>query len=466
VAATWTVRLIRAASPVAVPRLAEVAVDGRALLFTVAVVVVATLMSGLLPAVRAASIDPANDLRAGSRASGDGGRGRVRRTLVIAEIALAFVLLVGGGLLLRSFQYVIGVDRGYRSDHVLAAPVFVYKWNPTPRARVNFIDALVRRAATLPGVRVAGATSSLPLDIAIGADHGPFTIPGRPVRVGEEPSVHMTAMTTSAFDALQIPLRRGRLFTVDDDSAGVPVVIVNDAMARRYWPGLDPIGQRVRFAFNSAPLDREVVGVVADTRQRALDVPPEPIVYVPHAQAPTGAMVMVLRTAGEPLAVLPDFRRAVTELNPALPLAGVETLDDLVSASVKPREFILSLLGAFGGCALLLAVIGVYAVINEGVLDRRPELGIRIALGALPSRVVSMVLGQGVLLAAMGVLLGGIGALALTGLMRDMLVGVRPIDPSTFGTVAVALVATAAMASGVPARRASRVDPVESLRRD
>lgn len=465
VAATWIVRVIKSASPVAVPRLAEVAVDGRALVFTVAVVVVATMVSGLLPALRMAPTEPATELRAGSRSSSDAARGRLRRSLVIAEVALAFVLLVVGGLLLRSFQFVIRADRGYRSDHVMAAAVFVYQWNPTPRARVNFIDALVRRAATIPGVRSAGATSSLPLDIAIGADHGPFTIPGRPVRVGEEPSVHMTAMTPSAFEALQIPLRRGRLFTADDDSAGAPVVIVNEAMARRYWPGLDPIGQRVGFAFNGAPMEREIVGVVADTRQRALDVPPDPIVYVSHAQAPTGAMVVVLRTASEPLGVVPDFRRAVAELNPALPLAGVETLNDLVSASVKPREFILALLGAFGTCALLLAIIGVYAVINQGVLERRSELGIRIALGALPSGVISMVLRQGVILAAIGVALGGVGALAISGVLRNMLAGVRPIDPPTFVAVAIVLIATAAMAAAIPAGRAARVDPVESLRR-
>jgi putative ABC transport system permease protein len=462
--AGWAVRAIRSASPVAVPRLADVGIDTRALLFTLGIVGVTTMIVGLPPAVRATTADPANELRAGTRASGDATRGRLRRLLVVTEVGLAFVLLVGAGLLMRSFLFVVRADRGYKSDHVLAATVFVYQWNQTPRARFNFIDALVQRAARVPGVQAAGATSSLPLDIAIGADQGTFTIAGRSVSVGQEPSVHMTAMTTGAFDALRIPLRRGRRFSAADDSASAPVVVINEAMARRYWPGVDPVGQRLRLAFYSSPQEREVVGVVADTRQRTLDAPAEPILYVPHAQAPTGAMAIVLRTANDPRSVLPDFRRAVAELNPALPLSSVETLDDLAAASVKPREFILALLGGFAACALVLAVVGIYAVINQGVLERRSELGVRLALGAVPTRLIGMIMRQGVALAAIGVALGGIGAFVVTALLRGMLVGVRPIDAPTFIVVGLVMVTTAALASAVPAWRASRLDPVESLR--
>jgi putative ABC transport system permease protein len=462
--AGWAVRAIRSASPIAVPRLADVGIDSRALLFTLGIVGVTTMIVGLLPAVRATAADPADELRAGTRASGDATRGRLRRLLVVTEVGLAVVLLVGAGLLMRSFLFVVRADRGYKSDHVLAATVFVYQWNQTPRARFNFIDALVKRAATVPGVRAAGATSSLPLDIAIGADQGTFTIAGRSVSVGQEPSVHMTAMTTGAFDALRIPLRRGRLFSAADDSASAPVVVINEAMARRYWPGVDPVGQRLRFAFYSSPQERGVVGVVADTRQRTLDAPAEPILYVPHAQAPTGAMAIVLRTANDPRSVLQDFRRAVAELNPALPLSSVETLDDLAAASVKPREFILALLGGFAACALVLAVVGIYAVINQGVLERRSELGVRLALGAVPTRLIGMIMRQGVALAAIGVAIGGIGAFVVTALLRGMLVGVRPIDAPTFIAVGLVMVVTAALASAIPAWRASRLDPVESLR--
>lgn len=462
--ALWAVRWIRSESPVAVPRLADVGIDDRALLFALGIVGVTTLIFGLGPALRATAADPASALRAGARASGDATRGRSRRMLVVTEVALAFVLLVGATLLMRSFLFVIRADRGYKSDHVLAATVFVYEWNKTPRARFEFIDALLRRAATIPGVRVAGATSSLPLDIAIGADQGAFSIAGRPVNAGEEPSVHMSAMTTGAFDALGIPLRRGRLFTTADDSGSAPVVVINEAMARRYWPGADPIGERMQFTFYSAPEERQIVGVVADTRQRALDAPAEPMVYVPHAQAPTGAMTILLRTANEPRTVLPDFRRAVAELNPALPLSAVQTLDDLAAASVRPREFILTLLGAFAACALVLAIVGIYAVINQGVLERRSELGVRLALGALPAHVLGMIVRQGVALAATGVALGAAGAFGVTALLRSMLVGVGPTDTSTFAAIGAVMLATAAFASAVPARRASRLDPIESLR--
>lgn len=464
VGAAWTVRVIRSANSVSVPRLADVELDGRALAFTLVAVVVATLLFGLLPAIKSTNLEAALELRSGTRTVGDVGSGRLRGSLVIAEVALAFVLLVGASLLMRSFVAVLDADRGYKSDHVLAATVFIYQWNRTPGERIRFIESLVRAGAAVPGVLSSGAISSLPLDIAIGADQGIFTIAGRSVAVGQEPSVHMTAVTPTTFGALRVPLIRGRSFTSSDDSASAPVVVINESMAQRYWRGADPIGQRVRFAFNSTPIERTIVGIVADTRQRAIDAPPEPIVYVPHAQAPTGAMVVVLRTLAEPRNVLRDFRRVVSELNPALPFAGVETLDELVAASVKPREFVLTLLGAFASCALLLALVGVYAVVNQGVLERRSEIGIRVALGAFPASVVRTVIGRGAALATAGVLIGGGAALAVTGLIRGMLVGVEPFDLATFTAVALVMVIVAVLASALPAIRAARVDPVESLR--
>ncbi|HKT06503.1 MAG TPA: FtsX-like permease family protein, partial [Gemmatimonadaceae bacterium] len=227
----------------------------------------------------------------------------------------------------------------------------------------------------------------------------------------------------------------------------------------------DPIGRRLRFAFNSAPLDREIVGVVADTKQTALDVPGDPIVYVPHAQASTGAMAIVLRTAAaDPRALLGAFKRAVAELNPAPPLAGVETLDELADASVQSRRFTLVLLGTFAGCALLLAIVGVYAVVSQGVTERRRELGVRLALGAQARDVIALMMtdGLGPSLAgtALGIALGG----AATRLVRGMLVGVTPLDTPTFGAVAALMVATAALACFIPARRATTVSPLETLR--
>ena len=458
------VRIVRALGGTSVPRLADVHVDGRALAFTMAIVVLTTLMFGLMPALRAARLDAPSELRSGGRSGSGVGRARMRRSLVAIEVALAIVLLTGSGLLMRSFLSVVRADRGYRSDHVLAATVFVYKWNPTPRSRVNFVAQLVDRAARLPGVTGAGAISSLPLDLAIGADKGSFTIDGRPTAVGQEPSVHMTAATPGTLRTLGIALHRGRVFQAADDSAGAPVVVINEAMARRFWPGQDPIGQLLRFAFSGVSAQRRIVGIVADSRQTSLDAPGEPIVYVPHAQAPTGAMVIVLRTAVEPRSLLGEFKRAVAELNPALPLANVETLDELVSASIAARRFTLFLFASFAGCALGLALIGVYAVISQGVSERRRELGVRVALGAEPNEIVRMVVGQGLRPALLGLVVGMTAAAGMTALLRSSLIGVQPIDAPTFLGVAGLVLVSATVACLVPARGATRVDPLEALR--
>jgi len=463
-AASAIVRAIRLTSQHSVPRLADVRLDGRSLAFTLTVIVVTTIIFGVVPVMRAARVNAGGALRAGGRALGDGGKGRFRTALVVGEVALAFTLLVGSGLLTRSFVSVVRGDAGYATDHVLAAPVFVYRWNRTGAERVRFVDALVRRAASVPGVVAAGATSSLPLDIAIGADQGTFTIEGQSFAAGEEPSVHMTAMTPTAFDALRIRLRRGRVFAENDDSASAPVVVINEAMARRYWPGVDPIGQRMRFAFNGPALLRTVVGVVGDTHQQALDTPPEPIVYVPHAQSPTGAMAIVLRTRNAPRSVLRDFQRAVSKLNPELPLAGVETLDELASASLAPRKFVLTLFGAFTFAAFVLGMIGVYAVVNQRALARRGEIGVRVALGATPAGVAMMIAREAVVVAGGGIVLGGVGVVALVEAMHGVLVGTQPFDGSILAAVAIVMLAAAATAAWIPARRASRVDPLDALR--
>ena len=463
--AAWSVAIIRRVSPVSVPRVADMRVDARALAFTLAVVALATVVFGLLPALRGAQPNAVTELRSGDRSAGSASRRRPRQLLVVAEITFAVILLVGSGLLMRSFVSVVHADRGYESDHVLAATVFIYQWEPTPASQVNFMSQLVARAGTIPGVVAAGATSSLPLDIAIGADRGTFTIDGQPVPVGSEPSAHMTAITPGTLQTLRIPVHRGRTFSSRDDSASAPVVIINDAMARRYWPGGDPIGRRIRFAFYSKPLEREVVGVVADSKQTALDRPGEPIIYMPLAQAPTGAMAVVLRTASQdPRSVLGAFKRTVAQLNPALPLAGIETLDELADASVRFRRFTLSLFAAFAACALLLGLVGTYAVVGQGVAERRRELGVRLALGAQAGDVIRLVMRDGLGPAAAGVALGLTGGAAATGLLRRMLVGVQPFDAATFAGVAALMLAAATVACFLPARRATMVSPVDTLR--
>ena len=455
--AWWSLAVIRAMSPPSLPRAEHLRLDVRAVAFTFVVVVIATFAFGLMPAWRAAR-------PAGARALGNERRRHLRAAFVTTEIALAMILLVGAGLLIKSFIAVLRADRGYQTDHVLAATVFVYEWNPTPGARRRFIARLVDELATLPGVVAAGATSSLPLDIAIEADKSTFTIPGRPVAVGEEPAAHATAITPGAFAALRIEARRGRLFTLQDDSGAAPVAIVSEAFARRYWPDQEAIGRRVKLRFYGPPTERVIVGVVADVRQTALDAPVEPTLYVPHAQAPTGGVVLVVRTTMAPRRVARSLEAVVARLNPELPIAGIETLDELAATSLTSRRFTLTLFVCFALTALVLALIGVYGVVSQSTAERWREFGVRVALGARGADIIGLVMRQGFASAGIGIAIGVAGSAVLTTLLRGMLFEVVPLDLSTFGAVAVLMLTIALLACYVPARRATTVDPLVALR--
>jgi hypothetical protein len=462
--AYWGVAGIRRFAPASLPRVEEVRVDARALGFTLAAVVLTAFAFGMLPALRAARSELSEELRSGTRAIGSQRQHRLRGSFVIAELAFAVILLISAGLLVRSFISVTRSDRGYQSDHVLATTIFVYRWNKTPAARGQFIAQVVDRVARIPGVIAAGATSSLPLDMAMGADQGTFTIPGRSVAVGAEPSARMTSLTPAAFNALRLTLRRGRLFTARDDSSSIPVAIVSEEMARRYWPGEDPIGKPISMGFYSKPGERQIVGVVSDIRQVALDAPTEPTVYVPHAQAPTGAVTLVLRTAIEPRRLARDLKRAVAELNPELPLTSIQTLDDLVATSLTPRRFTLILFASFSLAAVVLAVVGVYGVISQSMTERSKEFGVRLALGAQSRDIVHLATRQGIAPVAIGVGLGLLGAGGLTTLLRGMLFSVVPLDLPTYFGVSALMLATALLACYIPARRATRLDPLMALR--
>jgi len=463
-AAYWAVGVIRHLAPVSLPRSGEIRVDAAALLFALAVTIATTFAFGLLPAFRAARADPQTQLSAGGR-TGTGVRQRsLRRAFVAAEVALTVMLLVGSGLLARSFTSVVHRDRGYRADHVIAATMFMWQWAPTDADRVAFARRLIERVSHLPGVIDAGVTSSLPLMQSIGVDHGRVGIVGHPVPAGSEPTAHITSLTPGAFAALRMHRLDGRLFTDFDDSTSARVAIVSESMARRFWPNENPVGRHLTIGFYDRPYDREVVGVVGDVAGAALDVAPEPTVYLPHAQAATGSFSVVARTSIDPAALTAQIRRVVAELNPELPVASVQTLDDLVSASLKPRRFVLSLFGCFSLAALALALVGVYGVINHATLERSREFGVRIALGAGPRAVIGMVIANGLTAALGGLALGLAGAAALTGVVRGMLYGVAPVDAVTFASVAVVMLATAALACYLPARRATRIDPLTTLR--
>jgi predicted permease len=442
----------------------EMRVDVRAMAFALVAVVATTFAFGLTPAFRAAEPSDGDELKAGGRAGGRAHQHRLRAAFIVAEVALAVVLLVGAGLLVRSFVSVVRVERGYQSDHVVGATVFVWKWNPSPALRRQFIARLVERAATLPAVTAAGATTSPPLAGSIGLDTGPYVVVGQTVTPGQAPTAHLTSLTPGAFDVLQMRLRRGRVFTARDDSSSVPVVIVNETMAHRHWPGENPIGQRLKVGYYGAPVEREVVGIVADTRQTSLDAPPLATIYLPHAQAPSGAVWLVLRTANEPTAVARDVKRLVAELNPQLPVASIQSFDDIIHESLKPRRFTLTLFASFSAVALALATIGVYGVISQGITERVREFGVRIALGAQPRDIIRRVMRQGLGAASLGVAIGVLGAVMLTRLLSSMLFAVTPLDLVTFSCVGAFMLGTALAACYIPARRATRVDPLVALR--
>ena len=464
VLAYWGVGIIRGASPYSIPRVDEMRVDGRAFTFALGTVLATTILFGLVPAFRAAEPNAGDELKAGGRSVGTGRQRRLRGALVTAEVALAIMLLVSAGLLVRSFSSLLTVDRGYRSDHVLGALMFTWGQTPTPASRRQFVERLLDRARTLPGVTAAGVTSSPPLAGAVGLDRTPFTIEGHAVPPGQQPTTHVTSMTPGALDALRMVLLRGRAFTAQDDSGSTPVALINETMARRYWPGENPIGRHVKLGFYAAPIEREVVGVLADTKQTALEAPAQETVYLPNAQATTGSFWLVLRTAIEPLALAHDVKRIVAELDPSIPIAGTPAFDEIVSDSLQPRRFTLMLFVSFAAAALMLAIVGVYGVLSYGTTERAREFGVRIALGAQPRDIIAMVMRQGLASACLGIVVGLAGSAAVTRLLSSMLFTITPFDAVTFVGVSALMLATAMLACYVPARRATRVDPLVALR--
>jgi putative ABC transport system permease protein len=463
--ARWGIDAIRGLAPAELPRLDELAIDGRALAFAVAISVLTALLFGLAPALRAAASNLHDELKVGGRAASSSRvKHRMRGALVVGEIAMAMVLLVGAGLLARSFVALLSVDRGYQTDRVLAVTVQAWGYFPTPDARREFVRQAVDRIGTLPSVKAVGVTSSLPLSAPIGAHSATVVVLGRESPdTGQLPSIHATLVTRGYFDAMGMRLRRGRLFEALDDERGRPVMLINETLAKQYWGGSDPIGAQVRVQFAGAPVVREVVGVVNDVRHAGLQEAPRPGIFVPHAQQPGGAVVFTVRTAGEPMALARQVQEAIWSFNARMPVARVATLDGLLDDSLRERRFHLMLLGVFSVSALLLAVVGVYGVLSQATIERTQELGVRIALGAQRRDILSLTLGSGLRLALAGVVTGLIGAALLTRVLQGMLFGVSATDPMTFVGLALLVLLVSALASYIPARRATRVDPLTAL---
>ncbi|HEX2189455.1 MAG TPA: ABC transporter permease [Longimicrobiaceae bacterium] len=443
----------------------QIALDWRVLVYTLAVTAASGLLFGLVPAAWTSRAPLGQGLRAGGRATGLGRNARrVTGALVVAEVAVALLLVVGAGLLLRSFRELREVEPGFESRGVLAVtlvlPAAEYD---TDEKVAAFYGELVRRAGALPGVVDAGAVRKLPLtDPSWSSD---FSVAGRgPDEYGVD--VLHREVTPGYFRTLRVPLLRGRGFTPADRAGAPMAVVVNEALARRYFPGEDPVGQRI--AFDRVPDEssvwRTIVGVVGSERQDGLADEPRPEIFAPVAQDPTRGMVLVLRAHGDPMTLAPAVRRTVAGLDPDLVPYEVQTLDGVRADSIARQRFLMALLAAFAGVALVLALVGVYGVLAQAVRQRAQEMGIRLALGARPRDVLWLVVRHGLALVAAGIGVGLGAALVATRAVESLLYGVRPTDPPTFAAVA-GLLALAGLAAGVvPALRASRTEPATVLR--
>jgi putative ABC transport system permease protein len=465
VLAWWGNHLVRtvAADSLPIQRLEAVGIDGFVLAFTVAASLICGLFFGLVPALTTARATLTDALKEGGR-TGSAARGnKTRATFVVVEVALALVLLVGAGLLIRSFSRILAVDPGFERGHTVTMRVSIPGSRyPQPANREQFFDRVLERISALPGVDAAGAISFIPL-VGLGSATGYSVVGEPPPAPGQEPVTDVRVITHDYFQAMGIPLVRGRLFTAGDWKSPNRVII-NEAMARRHWPDDDPIGKRIVVSWDEPAIEDVVVGVVGDVRHQELEAETRSAIYWPYLRVPYGGLTFAVRTAGDPRSVVNAVATVVREADPLLAVADVQTIDDILDRSVAQRRLTMVLLTIFAGAALLLAAVGIYGVIAYGVTQRTQEIGIRLALGAPRRAVLAMVVRQAAALAAAGVVIGAAGAAVLTRFMSDLLFEIEPFDPVTFGAMAATLTAVALLAAFVPGRRAAAVDPVVALR--
>jgi putative ABC transport system permease protein len=477
----WGMDLLLAAIPIDIPFWMKFDLDWRVVAFTVACSLLTGFLFGTAPAIQSSNPDLNETLKEGGRSAATSGRQRLRSALVIGEIALSLVLLVGAGLMMRSFIGLQHVNSGIKPEGVLTLniglPGAKYK---TPEQRLTFFQQLLERVRALPGVQSAATNSGLPLG---GGNWGrSLTVEGFPVlSVGEAPMINHCVISPDYFKTMGIPVLKGRDFDERDRApekgsqvavrgeaqpgASTGVTIIDERLAREYWPDQDPIGKRIRFG---PPEDNEpwhtIVGVVGEVRHERLDAATRKSVYLPHAQVPIGGSRLVIRTEGRPESIIGSVRAQVREIDPDLPITRVLPMTEVVARSVWKERLYTALFGVFAAVALILATVGIYGVMSYAVTQRTREIGLRMALGAQRSDVMKMVVGHGVLVTATGIGTGVVAAVALTRLMSSLLFNVTATDPITFIAVSVILAAVALAACFVPARRAAKVDPMVALR--
>ncbi|MBI4663227.1 MAG: ABC transporter permease [Verrucomicrobia bacterium] len=458
--AIFIIRLLRVLGGDRIPRLAEVELDPAVLCFALVLTGLATLLFAIIPGLQTRRLDVNDALKEGARGTGGLRQTFLRQALLVGQVALAFTLLFGAGLLVRSFQNVRTKDLGFNPDNLLIVNLRLPQLKTNESATV-FYTELSRRVETLPGVEAAGLIS----DIFGGGGARRITIDGGTVTDLNE--VRSDAITPSWFRAVGAPLSRGRLFDAGDRSGTLPVVIINQTVARRLWPGEDPVGKR--FKFGSAE-SREpwltVVGLATDMRRQRLEREPMAQVFMPFAQAPERGMELLIRSAGNPLALTEAVRREVRVIEKGVFVSGITTVEQKIGNSLFERRFQTSLLSAFSLVALLLAAVGTYGVVHFSVQQRVREIGVRMILGAQRRDVLSMIVSQGLKMVFIGVIAGIVLVFAMTRLMEHLLYEIKPMDPFTFLTVSFLLLGIGAFACWLPARRAAKIDPMVALRHE
>lgn len=464
--ALWGSSLLVSLMPEDVPRIHEVSIDGRMLAFTLLVSFVTGVVFGLAPALRASRLDLNESLKEGSRGTTVGFReNRLRGLMVVSEVAMALVLLVSAALLIKSFARLLEVNPGFNPANVLTMDVQLPNLPPARYAKEEeqtaFFQQLMDRIKALPGVDGAGAVVTLPLTGAF--ESTDVIIAGAPkLPSGQLPEADYTTVTTDFFQTLQIPLLKGRQFTAQDAKDTTGVIIINDILARNSWPNEDPIGKRLTVGFEKSP--REVVGVVGSIRQTTLDEAVRPAMYMPHLQSSNPGMTVIVRTRGEPLALVAAVREQVRALDKEVPVTHVRSMEEVFATAVAQPRFSMLVVSVFAVLALVLAAVGIYGVMAYSVSRRAHEIGVRMALGARSGQVLTLVLKEGMTLTLAGIALGVFGAFALTRLIATLLFAVSTKDPITFVGVSTLLAAVAFVACYIPARRATKVDPLVALR--
>jgi putative ABC transport system permease protein len=461
----WGVKALVALNEDRIPRAHEISLDWKVLLFTFGVSIVTGILFGIVPAIQTTKTDLHETLKEGGRNAAATTKQWIRSSLVVVEIALALAVLVGAGLLVKSFLHVQQVNPGFNPEGLLTMHLSLpmTKYSEAPQ-RANFYKQVINDVRSLPGVQSVGAVSVLPL--SGGGSSGSFRIEGRDVPPGQSsPHGARWAATPDYFKTMGIPLIRGRYFEERDTAEALPVAIIDQSLAQKYWPNEDPLGKRMVFeGTRDNPLWREIVGIVGHVKHTDLEGESRAQYYMPHQQRPQPNMALVIRTPNDPNALAGSVRGIIKSVDSDLPVFRVRTMDQFVADSMTQRKFALLLICVFACLALLLSAIGLYGVMAYSVTQRTHELGLRMALGAQASDVLKLVVKQGMLLAVIGLGLGVVGAIFLSRLMKTMLFNVSATDPLVFVGIALTLAAVALLACFVPARRATKVDPMVALR--